>query len=139
MCLSVEITWNVFCTWSISGTAQLQSSKNISHFQVLVIYLFATLPIKLKLGLQIGGRLLKAMHLEQSNYLANQNQGAVNQYDLTVFIILFQGSSRAMEDVDFSGSWQSSSGSIIGYDCCTSSKISRQGHILGTSGDALGL
>ncbi len=87
------------------------SCKNISHFQVLVIYLFATLPIKLTLGLQIGGRLLKAMHLEQSNYLANQNQGAVNQYNLTVFTILFQGSSRAMEDVDFSGSWQSS-GSI---------------------------
>jgi hypothetical protein len=90
----------------------MQSCKNISHFQVLVIYLFVTLPTKLKLGLQIGWRLLKAMHLEQSNYLANQNQGAVNQYNLAVFIILFQGSSRAMEDVDFSGSWQSSSGSI---------------------------
>jgi hypothetical protein len=52
----------------------MRSCKNISHFQVLVIYLFATLPIKLKLGLQISGRLLKAIHLEQSNYLANQNQ-----------------------------------------------------------------
>jgi hypothetical protein len=30
--------------------------------------------MKLKLGLQIGGRLLIATHLDQSNYLANQQQ-----------------------------------------------------------------
>ncbi len=54
--------------------------------------LFPTPPISLKMGLQIGGRLLVATHLDQSNYLANQKQGAVNKYDLTVFIKLFQGS-----------------------------------------------
>jgi len=48
----------------------------------------------LKLGLQIGGRLLTATHLDQSNYLANEKQRAASKYDLTVFIRLFQGSSR---------------------------------------------
>jgi hypothetical protein len=47
--------------------------KKFSHSS-LVIYFFLTLPIKLKLGLQIGGRLLTATHLNQSNYLANQEQ-----------------------------------------------------------------
>jgi hypothetical protein len=41
-----------------------------------VIYLFATTPIKLKLRLQIGGRLVIANHLDQSLWLANQKQGA---------------------------------------------------------------
>jgi hypothetical protein len=43
-----------------------------------------------------------ATHLDKSNYLVNQKQGAVNKYDLIVFIRLFQGSSRALEAVDFS-------------------------------------
>jgi len=70
-------------------------AKHISHIQVLVTYsLFSTPPLKLKLGLQIGGRLLTATHLDQSNYLANEKQRAASRYDLTVFIRLFQGSSR---------------------------------------------
>jgi hypothetical protein len=64
-------------------------------------YFFPTPPIKLKLGLQIGGRLLIAKHLDQSNYLANQKQGAVNKYNLTVFIRLFQASSRALKAIHF--------------------------------------
>jgi hypothetical protein len=47
--------------------------KYFSH-PSLVIYIFPTLPIKLKLGLQIGGRLLIATHLDQPNYLGNQQQ-----------------------------------------------------------------
>jgi hypothetical protein len=47
--------------------------KHFSH-PSLVIYFFPTPPIKLKLGLQIGGRLLIATHLDQSNFLANQQQ-----------------------------------------------------------------
>jgi hypothetical protein len=45
--------------------------RNISHIQVQLFALFPTLPIKLKLGLQIGGRLLIATELD---YLANQQQ-----------------------------------------------------------------
>ncbi len=41
--------------------------KNVSHIPVLV----PIQPIKLKLGLQIGGRLLIATHLDQSNYVDN--------------------------------------------------------------------
>jgi hypothetical protein len=48
---------------------------------------FPTPPIKLKLGLQVHGRLLIATHLDQSNYLTNQKQGGVNKYDLTMFIV----------------------------------------------------
>jgi hypothetical protein len=70
--------------------------KNISYIQVLIIYFFPTPPIKLKL------RLLIATHLDQSNYLTNQKQGAVNKFDLTVFIRLFQDSSKVQEDVHFS-------------------------------------
>jgi len=39
-------------------------------------------------GVQVGGRVRRATHWEQSNYLANQKQGAMNKYDLTVFIRL---------------------------------------------------
>jgi len=51
---------------------------------------FTTLPIKLKLGLQIGGRLLITTHLDQSNYITTnqKKQGAVQKYDLTLFIRL---------------------------------------------------
>jgi hypothetical protein len=42
----------------------------------------------------VGDDYLIATHPDQSNYLANQKQGAVNKYDLTVF---FQ------EAVHFSG------------------------------------
>ncbi len=43
-----------------------------THIQVLVRLTnrFPTPPIKLKLGLQVGGRLLIATHLDQSNYIA---------------------------------------------------------------------
>jgi hypothetical protein len=81
----------------------MQTCKNLSHIQVLVIYFIPTPPIKLKLELQTGGRLLIATHLDQSNYPANQEQEAVNKYDLTVFIRLFQGSSRPLKDVHFQG------------------------------------
>jgi hypothetical protein len=48
--------------------------KCFSH-PSLVIYFFSTPTGKLKLGLQLGGRsLLIATHLDQSNYLTNQQQ-----------------------------------------------------------------
>jgi hypothetical protein len=48
-------------------------------FFPLVIYFFPTLPIKLKMGLQVGGRLLIAKHL------VNQKQGAA----VTSFLLHF--------------------------------------------------
>ncbi len=50
--------------------------KYFSH-PSLVIYCFATPPIKLKLGLQIGGGLLITNHLDQSLWCANQKHWAV--------------------------------------------------------------
>jgi hypothetical protein len=56
--------------YSVCGPA-----KSISHIQVLVIYSFATPPIRLKLGQQIGGRLLITNHLEQITMIAqSENQ-----------------------------------------------------------------
>ncbi len=51
--------------------------QNISHPRWLVTYIFffLTLPVKLKLGVQTIARLLLVVtHLNQSNYLANQQQ-----------------------------------------------------------------
>jgi hypothetical protein len=94
--------------------------KNISQIQVPVIYFFPTPPIKLKLGLQIGGRLLMAIRLDQSNYLANQKQGAINKYNLIMFIILLQGSSKALEAMYSS---RVVAVDTLDIDCCTSSNI----------------
>jgi hypothetical protein len=62
---------------------------------MLATVFFPTAPIKLKSGLQIGARLLLAIHLDQSNYLANQKQEAVSKYDLTVIVRPFKGSSSS--------------------------------------------
>jgi hypothetical protein len=51
--------------------------KHISQIQVLVTNFFPTPPLKLKLGLEVGVEVgLIATHLDQSNYLSNQKQGA---------------------------------------------------------------
>jgi len=73
-----------------SGAQHVTLQKCFSHpsFSCLLLFSNPTPPIKLKLGLQICGRLLIATHLDQSNYVANHKQGAVNivsrsQLDMT--------------------------------------------------------
>jgi hypothetical protein len=56
-----------------SSSHYVTRQKYFSHPSV-VIYCFPTPHIKLKLQLQIGERLLIATHLNQSHYLANQQQ-----------------------------------------------------------------
>jgi hypothetical protein len=65
--------------------------NNISHIQVLVtnIFFLPTPPIKLKLGLQVGARLLIANHLDQSNYLPNQKQGSSRIHMICVCLLRF--------------------------------------------------
>jgi len=102
---------------SISTNAQYVTQQKYSDIEVLVINFFPTPPLKLKLGLQVGGRLLLATHLNQSNHLPNQKQGAVNQYDSTVF----QGSGKlCLLGVP-------SSSGVTGLDWWTSSKIPSAG------------
>jgi hypothetical protein len=96
---------------------------NISHIRVLVTNFFPTPPIKLKLWLEVGGRLVIATHLDQSNYLANQKQGALKKYDLIVFIRVLQGSSRALKTVQFL------QGPSTGFHSWTASKISSGGGV----------
>jgi hypothetical protein len=64
---------------SISIGAQYVTLQKYSSHPRLVIYFFPTLPIKLKMGLQVGGRLLIAKHL------FNQKQGAA----VTSFLLHF--------------------------------------------------
>jgi hypothetical protein len=56
------------------GAQYVTLQKYFSHPKFIVIFFSPTLPIKLKLALQISGRLLIATHLDQSIYLANQQQ-----------------------------------------------------------------
>jgi hypothetical protein len=57
----------------LSGAQYVTMQKCFSH-PSLIIYFFLTPPIKIKLGVQIGGRLLIETHLDQSNTLANKQQ-----------------------------------------------------------------
>jgi hypothetical protein len=84
---------------------------------------FPTPPIKLKLGLQVGSRLLRATHLDQSNYLANQKQGSVNKYDWTVSAV-FQAPS-------------SLPGNSLHWTNEPHPRFPVQGPIVSVSGDAL--
>jgi hypothetical protein len=60
--------------WDISSGAQDVTLQKYLSYLSLVIYSFRIPPIKPELGLQLGGRLLIAIQLDQSNYLAYQQQ-----------------------------------------------------------------
>jgi hypothetical protein len=88
---------------------------------------------------QVGGRRLIATHLDQSNYLANQKQGTVNKYDLTIFIRLFQG-SESYEIFRVSSGFTGFYWIPVHPLDLTNEPHPRflvQGHILSVAGDAL--
>jgi hypothetical protein len=99
--------------------------KYFSHAS-LVLYFFPAPPIKLKLGLQIGGRLLIATHLDQSNYLANQQQ-------VLGFAMPFTTLSTVCK-IDGPKSFAEPDQHAIDL---SSSNFNLQGHILSTDGVAL--
>jgi hypothetical protein len=89
------LSWDQLCELQVNRLMhysihhQLCSVRNLANYFLhpsLVIYFFATPAIKLKLGLQIGGRLLITNHLNQSLWLANQKTGNSSQI---IFITLF--------------------------------------------------
>jgi hypothetical protein len=86
----------------------MRPRKNINHTQLFVTKFFPTPPVKLTLGLQVGGILLIENHLDLSNYLTNQKHGAINKYDLTVFFTLFQVFFTALKAVVLFRAQQSS-------------------------------
>jgi len=90
-------------------TLSMRPCKNISHTELLVTKFFPTPPVKLRLGLQVGGTLLIENHLDLSTYLTNQKHGAINKYDLTVFFTLFQVFFTALKAVVLFRAQQSSS------------------------------
>jgi len=79
--------------------------------------LFTTSRVKVKRGLQIGGRLLVAPHLEQSNYLANQQQVLGLAVAFTSLCIQCKNAGSK--------------------PFCWAIQFSLQGHTLSTSGTAL--
>jgi hypothetical protein len=68
---------------SISSSAQFVDPEKYFSHPSLSYLLFSTAILKLKLGLQIGGRVLIATN--KSNYLANQKHGAINKYDDCIY------------------------------------------------------
>jgi hypothetical protein len=87
------------CFWSISSSALYATlQKNFSHPSLFISFT-PTPPVKLILGLQIGGRLLIANHLDQSLWLANQKQGAaVRSYQVLGFIVPFTSLSKLCQN-----------------------------------------
>jgi hypothetical protein len=73
-----------------SGILYVNLQKYFSH-PSLVIYFFATPPIKLKLGQQIGGGLLIANHLDQSLEWADKKTLSSSQI---IFITLFSAGGQ---------------------------------------------
>jgi len=59
--------------WAKNTSAQFVTLLKYFWHPSFNYLVFLTPPINLKLGQQIGGRLLIATHLGQSNYLVNQN------------------------------------------------------------------
>jgi hypothetical protein len=118
----------------------MRPCKFFSHIQVLVTYSFPIPPIKPKPGLQIGGRLLTATHLDESNSLTNQKGGTVNKYDLTVFIRLIKGSSRALsESCAFFQSHSNLPVDLLDFTAVPHPRIPVQDHVLSAGGDALSI
>ncbi len=109
-----------------STAAQCMTLEKYLLHPRLVIYFSPTPLIKLKLGLQTGGRLLIATPLDQSNYLANQQQVLVSAVPFPRISTLWKNAGS----ISF---------------CCTqpacfdfsSFKFLLLGHILSTNGAAL--
>jgi hypothetical protein len=80
LCLQGHILSWALVEMLSSGAHYATQPKYFSH-PSLLMYSFATPPIKLKLGQQIGGRLLIANHMDQSLWWANQKHwAAVRSY-----------------------------------------------------------
>jgi hypothetical protein len=121
---------------SISSSAQYVTLRKYISHPSLVMYCFATSPIKLKWGQQTGGGLI-ANHLEQSLWWANQkHRAAVRSYLLHSFL---QGHSA---DAPFTSHANMRSAKTIflgqtAYVGYSSSNFTVQDHIPSTVGDAL--
>jgi hypothetical protein len=68
-----------------------ESAKKILTSKFSYTRFFPTPRIKLKLGLQIGGRLLIPTHLDQSKYVANQQQ-------VSGFAVLFDRPQQTVQE-----------------------------------------
>jgi hypothetical protein len=114
-------------TKSISSSAQcITLQKYFSHPSFSYLPFFPSPPIKLKPGLQKGGRLVIATHLDQSNYLANQEQ-------VLGFAVPFTSLSKLCKNA---GPKPFCWAKLACFDF-SSSNFYLQGHILSTGGVAL--
>jgi hypothetical protein len=109
-------------TKSLSSSAQYVTLQKYYSHPSSSYLLGKTTPIKLKLGLQIGGRLLIATYLDQLNYLANQHQ-------VLGFALSFTSVSKLCKNAGPK--------SFCWAKLACSSNFNLQGHILSTSGVSL--
>jgi hypothetical protein len=132
--VEIDVILNTLLEHLHLHSVPVNPTKHISHIQVLVTDFFPTPPIKLKLGLQVGGRLVIATHWDQSNYLGNQKHGATHRYDLSVFITPLPGilhgyvvCYRVPAFLVWIYSWTSSKSHIlsIGGDAITKTPITK--------------
>jgi len=124
-----------FCQCISSSAYYVTLQKYFSHAS-LVIYLYWTPPKKLKLRLQIGGRLLLTNHLDQPSWLANQTQtqgAAVRSYllhsslQVLGFVVPFINLSKLCKDAGPKGvSWPKPEY----FNFWSSTNLNLQGHIL---------
>ncbi len=66
------LKWEATVMWPSKNISH-NPRKSISHNPSSLVFFPISSPIKLKLGLQIGGRLLIANHLDQSLWLTSHN------------------------------------------------------------------
>jgi hypothetical protein len=70
---------------SFNGAQYVTQKTHFLHPSLVLHFFFSTPHVKLTPGVQIGGRLLIANHLDQSLWLANRGV-AVKSYILYLFI-----------------------------------------------------
>ncbi len=122
-----------------SGGLYLTMQKYFSH-PSLVIYFFPTPPIKLKLGLQIGGGLLIANYLNHLLWLGNQSREQESDHisytphrQVLDFVVHFTSLSKLCKnDGPKPFCWAKPACFVF-----SSSNLNLQGHILSTGGVAL--
>jgi len=98
--------------------------KHISHIQVFVINFCPTPPIKLKLGLQVRGRLLIANPLEPIKPSTQSETGSSQYIPFNCVYETPGGLLQGPERCAFSQGSQQSSSEFTGFDSWTSSKMS---------------
>jgi hypothetical protein len=128
------MSWLWAFSKNISSGAQYVTLRKYFSHPSLVMYSFATPPIKLKLGQQIGGGLLIANHMDQSLRWANQKHWTAVRSFLQVHTAAPRTSRGKLPNYDEPKPLSRVKPVHVRF---SSSIFTVQDHILSTAGDAL--